>query len=358
MPFDGIRAVQSNMLKRKRCTLETNAKMFWTGLSPDEAREVLVNKDKSMRDKRMTLKEAVTRFVKPGNNVGIGGFVNIRQPIAICHEMIRQGFKDLTLSFQSAGMGPELLAGAMIARPDHCSIKRIELAYWGHEAFGLSQSWRYLAERGLIEFEDWSNYNISARFKAGAIGLPFIPIRGPLGGNIKDSSRTILMDCPFTGRPVALVPACHPNVGLIHVQAADKFGNCIIRGTDATCAEIAMASAYTIVTCEQLVSHELIVSNPKDVLIPFPAVDAVIQVPFGSYPGACRRHYYFNGDEIRKFLGLIAPVVKGGSTDALKAWFDENIFNVDTFEDYIEKFSNKKLIADQLAEAYHCERLA
>lgn len=338
--------------------METSAKMFWTGLSPDEAREALVNKDKSKKDKRMTLKEAVSRFVKPGDNVGIGGFVNIRQPVAICHEMVRQGFKDLTLSFQSAAMGPEILAGAMMIKPDHCSIKRVELAYWGHEAFGLSPAWRYLAERGMIEFEDWSNYNMSARFKAGAMGLPFIPSRGPLGGNIKDTSRTKIIDCPFTGRPIGLLPASHPNVALIHVQAADMYGNCIIRGTDATCAEIAMASAHTIVTCEQLVSHELIVSNPKDVMIPFPAVDAVIKVPFGAYPGACRRHYYFNGDHIREFLGCIAPMVKGGSPDALKAWYDKHIFGVEHFEDYIEMFPTKKLIEDQDAESYNCERLA
>jgi len=338
--------------------LETNGKMFWTGLSPDEAREALVNKDKSKRDKRMSLKEAVARFVKPGDNVGIGGFVNVRQPVAICHEMIRQGFKDLTLSFQSAGLAPELLAGAMIVRPEHCSIKRIELAYWGLEAYGLSQAFRYLAERGMIEIEDWSNYNMSARFKAGAMGLPFLPTRSPLGGDVKNTNRTKIIECPFTGRAIGLLPASNPNVALIHVQAADMYGNCIIRGSDATCPEIAMASAHTIVTCEQLVSHELIVTNPKDVMIPFPAVDAVVRVPFGGYPGGCRRHYYYNGEAIREFAGTIAPMVKGGPADKLKAWYDENVFGVAAFEDYIEKFSNKKLIADQLAEAYHCERLA
>jgi glutaconate CoA-transferase subunit A len=332
--------------------------MFWTGLSPDEARESLVNKDKSMKDKRMTLKEAVSRFIKDGDNVAIGGFVNVRQPIAITHEMVRHGFKDLTLSFQSAGLGPEYLAGAMIAYPEKFNIKRIELAYWGHEAFGLSPAWRYLTERGLIEFEDWSNYNMSARFKAGAMGLPFIPTRGPLGGDIKNTSRTKIIDCPFTGRPIALLPASNPNVALIHVQAADMYGNCIIRGTDCTCAEIAMASAHTIVTCEQLVSHELITSNPKDIMIPFAAVDAVIKVPFGAYPGACRRHYYFNGEHTRDFLGRIATMCKAGAPDALKAYYDEYIYGVEHFEDFIEKFATKKLIADQAAESYNCERLA
>lgn len=338
--------------------MENNDNMFWTGLSPDEAREALVNKDKSMRDKQMTLKEATSRFIKDGDNVGIGGFVNIRQPIAITHEMVRQGFKDLTLSFQSAGMAPDILAGAMIVRPEHCSIKRIELAYWAHEAYGLSPVWRYLAERGMVEFEDWSNYNMSARFKAGAMGLPFIPTRGPLGGDIVKTSRTKVIDCPFTGRRIALLPASNPNVAIIHVQAADIYGNCIIRGTDATCPELAMASAHTIVTCEQIVSHELVVSHPKDVMIPFLAVDAVIKVPFGAYPGACRRHYYFNGDQIREFHSLVAPICKGGSLDALRAWYDENIFDVEDFEDYIEKFQFKKLTADQAAESYNSERLA
>ncbi len=338
--------------------MENNGEMYWTGLTPDEAREALVTKDKSMKDKRMTLKQAVDQFIKDGDNVGIGGFVNIRQPIAITHEMVRHGFKDLTLSWQSAGMAPDYLAGAMMVDSSRFSIKRIELAYWGHEAFGLSPMFRYLAERGLVEFEDWSNYNMSARFKAGAMGLPFIPTRGPLGGDILNTSRTKVIDCPFTNRPIALLPASNPDVGIIHVQAADKFGNCIIRGTDCTCAEIAMASAHTIVTCEQLVSHELVVTNPKDVKIPFPAVDAVIEVPFGSYPGACRRHYYFNGDHIREFHAGAAAMCKEGASDALKAYYDENIFGVETFDDFIAKFPVKKLVADQAAESFNCERLA
>ncbi len=338
--------------------MENYAEMYWTGLSPDEARAALVNKDKSMKDRRMTLKEAVSQFIKDGDNVGVGGFVNIRQPIAITHEMVRHGFKDLTLSWQSAGMAPDYLAGAMMLNPDHFSIKRIELAYWGHEAFGLSPMFRFLAERGMLEIEDWSNYNMSARFKAGSMGLPFIPTRGPLGGDIPSSCRTKIIDCPFTGRPIALLPASNPDVAIIHVQAADQYGNCIIRGTDATCAEIAMASAHTIVTCEQLVSHELITQTPKDVGIPFVAVDAVIEVPFGAYPGACRRHYYFNGDHISAFHAGATEMCKGGVPDTLKTYYDEYIYNTKTFEDFIAKFPVQRLIADQKAESFNCERLA
>ncbi len=338
--------------------MENIADMYWTGLSPDQARETLVQKDKSMRDKRMTLKQAVDQFIKDGDNVAIGGFVNIRQPIAITHEMIRHGFKDLTLSWQSAGMAPDYLAGAMMLDPNHFSIKRIELAYWAHEAFGLSPMCRYLAERGIVEFEDWSNFNMSARFKAGAMGLPFIPSRGPLGGDIIKTSRTKVIDCPFTGRPIALLPASNPDVAIIHVQAADKFGNCIIRGTDCTCAEIAMASAHTIITCEQLVSHELIVSNPKEVAIPFLAADAIVEVPFGAYPGACRRHYYFDGEHIKQFHSAAEAMRRCDSPELLQAYYDKNIFGVEDFSDFISQFSLKQLLACQTAESLNCERLA
>ncbi len=142
--------------------------MFWTGLSPDQAREMLANKDKSKRDKRMNLAAAVKKFVRDGYNIGIGGFVNSRQPVALIHEIIRQGIRDLTLSFQSAGLSPEYLAGAMLLEENRCSIKRLEFAYWAHETFGISPLFRHLAENGRIELEDWSNFNMSARFKAGA----------------------------------------------------------------------------------------------------------------------------------------------------------------------------------------------
>ncbi|MDD4334409.1 MAG: CoA transferase subunit A, partial [Desulfotomaculaceae bacterium] len=163
--------------------------MNWTGLSPDEARQFLANKDKSKRDKRISLKEAVQKYVKDGDNLGVAGFVDARQPIAIVHEIIRQGRKNLTLSFQSAGIAAEYLCGAMCLEDSKNSIKRMELAYLAHEAFGISPLLRYLTENSLVEIEDWSNYNMSARFKAGSIGLPFIPCRSPMGSDMLKANR-------------------------------------------------------------------------------------------------------------------------------------------------------------------------
>lgn len=183
--------------------------MLWTGLSPDEAREYLEQKDKSKKDKRMTLTQAVKKFINHGDNIGVGGFVNSRQPVAIAHEIIRQGRKDLTLSFQSAGLVPDYLMGAMALRPDHLSIKRMEFAYVGHEYAGTSSMFRYMTENNRLFIEDWTNFNMSARFKAGAMGIPFMPIRSGMGGDIEKCNRSQVITCPFTGRDYC---SCPPHI--------------------------------------------------------------------------------------------------------------------------------------------------
>lgn len=310
--------------------------MYWTGLSPDEARQFLANKDKSKRDKRISLKEAVQKYVKDGDNLGIAGFVNARQPIAIVHEIIRQGRKDLTLSFQSAGLGPEYLAGAMALDPAKNSIKRMELAYMAHEAFGISPLLRYLTENSLIELEDWSNYNMSARFKAGSMGLPFIPCRSPLGSDMLKTNRAVVQDCPFTNRPIMLLPASHPNVALVHVQEADIYGNCRIQGPTFTCPEIAMASAHCIVTCDRLIEHDDMTRYPNRISIPYFSVDAVIEVPYGAYPGNSGGLYYYDEKHIPEFRNACEKFRKGDRAP-LQEYYDKYIFGVENTTEFINK---------------------
>ncbi|MDD2443781.1 MAG: CoA transferase subunit A, partial [Desulfotomaculaceae bacterium] len=69
-------------------------KLEYWGPTPDEARKIMVNKSHGLNDKRTTLKEAVAKYVKDGINIGIGGFVNTRVPVAIIHEIIRHGARD------------------------------------------------------------------------------------------------------------------------------------------------------------------------------------------------------------------------------------------------------------------------
>ncbi len=328
--------------------------MLWTGLSPDEAREYLEQKDKSKRDKRMTLTEAVRTFVKDEDVIGVGGFVNSRQPVAIAHEIIRQGRKDLTLAFQSAGLVPDYLMGAMALRPYHVTVKRMEFAYAGHEYAGTSSLLRYMTENEKIIIEDWTNFNMSARFKAGAMGIPFMPIRSGLGGDIEKCNRSEVIKCPFSERNILLIPACHPDVGILHVQEADIYGNCRIKGQTFTCPEIAMASKNTIVTCEKIVDHELVAMNPTQTSIPFFAVDAVVELPFGAYPTVCHDIHYYDKVHLEHFKGLTNAFRKGEAS-GMEEYYDKYVFGVKDMDDFIDLIPYKQIRYAQQTESRNLE---
>ena len=315
----------------------------WWGPSPDEARRVMSAKSKGMHDKRTNLKDAVAKYVKDGINIGIGGFVNTRVPVAAVHEVIRHGARDLTLSFQSNSICAELLAGAMVLDPDRVSIKRVELAWWGYEVIGIAPLLRHLTSKGMIQLDDYTNYGMSARFKAAAMGIPFVPTRDHGGSDMELVNRGKMVSCPFSGKNVYLVPACHPDVALVHVTAADMYGNCRIFGAHCTCPEITMAAAHSIVTTEQIISNENIRTYPNLTEIPYAAVDALIEQPYGAYPGASYGFHWFDMDHIKMFRGLCDEFRKTGKKDGLKKYYDEYIFGCETYDDFLEKISFKTL---------------
>lgn len=323
----------------------------WWGPTPEESRRIRVSKPKHLYDKRMSLKEAVRKFIispskrsRRGINIGIGGFVNTRLPVAIAHEIIRQGVKDVTLSYHSCGYVQDLLIGAMLVDENHVRIKRIEHAYAAHELLGLAPCFRYALEKGLIEIDEYSNYGMAARFKAAAMGIPFIPVRDHGGTSMQYVNRGVPMKCPYTGEIVYLVPACHPDVAIIHVQAADKYGNARIFGQLATCPEIALAANSSIITCERIIPHEEIRKYPNLTEIPFFAVDAVIEQPWGAYPTACWGFYWYDLDHLRnEWLKAANEFRKTGKIDPLENYFNKYIFELETFDDFIGSISYNKL---------------
>lgn len=321
-------------LKEEELTKKDVPFEYW-GPTPAEARKAAVAKKKGLHDKRMTLQEAVNKFVTDGINIGIGGFVNTRIPVAIIHEIIRKGAKDLTLSFQSNSICCELLAAAMIAYPDHISIKRAELAWWGYEVIGIAPIFRHLISKGEIQVDDYTNYGMSARFKAGAMGIPFVPTKDHGGSDMELVNRGKMIKCPFSGDNVYLVPACNPDLAIVHVPVADMHGNARIFGALCTCPEIAQASKHCIMTAEQVIPNENIRRYPNLTEIPYMTVDAVVEQPFGSYPGACYGYYWFDMAEILAFRSTCDEFRKTGNKDSLKQYFDKYVFGVERFDDYL-----------------------
>src|SRR5690606_2891035 len=118
-----------------------------------------------------------------------------------------------------------------------------------------------------------------------------------------------------SGKNTYLVPACYPDLGILHVSAADMYGNCRIFGAHCTCPEIAMASTYTIVTAEQIISNENIRTYPNLTEIPYSAVDAVIEQRFGCHPGNSYGFHWFDMEHILMFRSASDEFRKTGKSD-------------------------------------------
>src|SRR6476646_6774052 len=127
------------------------------------------------------------------------------------------------------------------------------------------------------------------RYRAGAMGIPFIPSRSMMGSDVgkRVESEMKEMECPFTGEEVALLPALNPDVALIHVQRCDPYGNAQLDGLQFMDIDMAMAANRVILTTERIVSNDQIRRTPDQTKIPFFAVDAVVELPFGCAPHEC-----------------------------------------------------------------------
>jgi len=185
-------------------------------------------------------------------------------------------------------------------------------------------------ESGEVESTEWSNYALAVRFKAAAMGLPFLPTRSMLGTDTFRKSAAKEIICPFTGDKLLALPALYPDVSVIHVHEADRFGNCRIRGTTVADLDLARASKKLIITCERLIPNDDIRRDPTRTVIPFFCVDAVCEVPFGSYPGNMPYEYFSDEEHIRHWLGVEDDPAEH------KQFIDKYIYGVSDFAEYLQ----------------------
>jgi glutaconate CoA-transferase, subunit A len=186
-------------------------------------------------------------------------------------------------------------------------------------------------ESGEVACTEWSNYTLAVRFKAAAMGLPFLPARSLLGTDTYRHSAACEIACPFTGERLAAIPALFPDVAAIHVHEADRYGNCRIQGTSVADPDLARAAKRLIITCERLVPEEEIRRDPTRTVIPFFCVDAVCEVPFGSYPGNMPYEYFSDEEHLRSWLSVEEDL------EAYKGWLDRYVFKAGDFVGYLNE---------------------
>jgi glutaconate CoA-transferase, subunit A len=298
--------------------------------SADRAREAFAARPRALADKLTTVPDAIARLVHDGDYLAIGGFGGARLPTAVVHEILRQRKQDLRFAGHTATHDFQLLCSGNLTGRGR-TLAKVDIAYVvGLEARGLSPHARRVLESGEVECVEWSNYTLAVRLKAAAMGLPFLPARALLGTDTFRHSAARVIECPFTGEKLVALPALYPDVSAIHVHEADRYGNCRIRGTTVADLELARASKRLIVTCERLIPEDEIRSDPTRTVIPFFCVDAVCEVPYGSYPGNMPYEYFSDEEHLRRWLTVEKD------PEAHRRFVEEHVYAVKDFTEYLQ----------------------
>src|SRR5262249_40910716 len=265
-------------------------------------------------DKRMTAGDAVG-LIGDGDHVAIGGTLYSRTPMALVFALLRRRRRHLTVAPPLARSEIELFLATGALDGSVTSWVGIGLPW------GLAPVFRRYVERGEARYDEWSHLAMGLRYKAGAMGVPFLPSLTMLGSDLARALDLQTVDCPYTGEQLAAVPALNPDVALIHAHRADMFGNVQVDGYRHMDADIAKAARKVIVSAERIVSPEEIAASPAQTMLPHFAVDAIVAAPHGSYPHEC---YGLYGPDFEHFTAYAAAAKEQGPAGALR-YVEENV---------------------------------
>ena len=300
----------------------------------EKLRKDLAQRDRSLREKVVAL-EDIASFVRDGDSVGIGGSTMSRTPMALIWALIRSRRKKLTCCRSITSSDGDLLFGSGVS--EHI------ITSWFSQGilWGVSKVMRHYVETGKARFEEWSHLAVGMRFRAGAMGVPFMPIRPMLGSDIlRERPEAKEIDCPFTNEKLLLVPALNPDVALIHVQRCDAYGNAQIDGLQFMDIDLAMAANKVLLSTERIVSNEQIRRTPDQTKIPFFAVDAIVEVPYGSAPHECYGVYEPMIKHMEYYVGLVNKDPVAG----MKEYLDHFVYEPKSWAEFLDLIGIEELL--------------
>ena len=260
------------------------------------------------------LAEAISANVRDGDTVALEGFTHLI-PHAACHEIIRQGRKNLTL----IRMTPDLVYDQLIGMG---CVKKLVFSWGGNPGVGSLHRFRDAIEKEWphkLEIEEHSHAAMANAYEAGAAGLPCAIFRGYIGGDLPKVNPNIKrVTCPFTGEELAAIPAHRPDVAVIHAQRADKAGNVMIEGVLGVQKEAVLASKRSVVTVEEIVD-ELPERSLNAVVLPHWTVGHVVAVPGGAFPSYAQGYYPRNNNFYKQWDDIAKE------RDTFLAWMKANV---------------------------------
>ena len=313
-------------------------------LRPDDwdfiaARRRLESKAKSAGDKLTSVEDAVAR-ITDGDRIAVGGCLFSRTPMALVRGILRARRTRLTLVRNLMCTEGEFMMAAG-------AVERVMTAWMSIGLpWGVSKIMRHYVESGTVALEEWSHLALGLRFRAAAMGVPFVPSLTMLGSDLVGVGGMKTVVDPYTGEALAAVPALFPDVAILHVHRADRFGNAQIDGYPHMDADIARAATTVLMTAEEIITEDETRRHPDRTVIPGFLVDALVHVPFGSYPHECYGLYEADYDHFAAYTAAIDASGPQAVLEYLARYVDAPA----TYDDYLELFGGERL-ARQRARA-------
>lgn len=248
----------------------------------------------------MTTAEVVAQL-EDGMTIGIGGWGPRRKPMALIREILRSDLKDLTIaSYGGADVGMLCAAG---------KVKKLIFAFVSLDAIPVEPFFRAARQRGEFEVMEVDEGMFQLGLRAAGMRLPFLPTRVGLATDVtKINPELKTVQSPYADGEVLLaMPAISPDVSLLHVNLADRWGNTQIHSPDPFFDEqFARASDRCFVTCERL-EDRLDKSDPDNARFNFferNLVSGVVEVPGGAHPSSCGQNYGWDMKHFKEYAGF------------------------------------------------------
>ncbi|MBM3677017.1 MAG: CoA transferase subunit A [Actinobacteria bacterium] len=270
-----------------------------------------------MRRSKLATMEEVVALVEPGSTLAFGGAVHANRPAAFVRALIRRGTGELVLNASpGSGWDVDLLVGC--GRVGKTVLPMVTMA-----EHGLAPCFRGAAEAGEIETAYIDTMSVVAAYLAGAYGHPFHFIRGLEGTDIVDDPEFYDVLTDSSGGRHRAVRAMTPDVGVLHVEEADEFGN--VRHARGRVLDVMLARAAkrTVVQAERIVSNAEVRRDPIRTTIAAQYVHAVVETPFGAHPTACAE-YQTDDDHLRAYAQA-AEARRRGEPEAYDAYLQQYV---------------------------------
>ena len=302
--------------------------------------------------KLLPLASAISKFIPDGSSVALGLQMEQMIPFAAGHEIIRQKKRGLRLIGPISDILFDQLIGA------GC-VKEVVAAWVGNVMMGSAYNFRRAVEgspwarydldpslprpsgdalppelASAFRVFNMTNFTLALGLQAGAMGVPFLPTRTARGSDIARGNHFFYdIVSPFADEQgnretLTAVRAIVPDVAIVHVQRADEHGNAHCWGNLGVMLDGVRAARRVIVCAEEIVSPEVIASDPNRTVIPGFLVSAVCHAPLGAHPSPVQG--YYNRDS--EFFEQYHEQTK--SVDDFARWAEKYIYGVKDLAEY------------------------